>query len=100
MTVQGFHIGALRAPWDSGTVQALNALQRSGKRHGYTCAEHPTLFLEAREDGWHCPNCDYHQNWVDQTAVQAGMQIVKEQWHDAVATMLKGGLLKDTQEKL
>lgn len=98
VTGDGFFIGAIRAPWDQATVQALNALQRSGTYHGYTCAEHTSQLLMAHEDGWHCPTCTYRQSWADRSSAEAGMLVVKEQWQDAVAAMLKDGLLKDVKE--
>lgn len=75
-------------------MEALNAFQRSGQYHGYTCAEHTSRLLVAHQDGWVCPECDYRQSWADQSSVQKGMTIVKAQWQDAVAAMLKDGLLK------
>jgi hypothetical protein len=56
------------APWDEAQVAALNAFQRSGRGHPFTCGGdhrmHQTLIAEP--DGWHCPDetCDYRQNWA------------------------------------
>lgn len=61
------------APWSEVQVAALNAFQRSGRLHPFTCPHdhHPShqncpMLLVAREDGWHCydTECDYTQNWA------------------------------------
>jgi hypothetical protein len=59
----------ITAPWTEDTIAALNAFQRSGRMHPFTCGNeqhrmHQTLIAEA--DGWHCPDetCDYRQNWA------------------------------------
>lgn len=32
---------------------------------GYTCGNDSRHnVLVAKEDGWHCPDCDYRQNWA------------------------------------
>ncbi|WP_037606533.1 hypothetical protein [Streptacidiphilus rugosus] len=58
----------IRAPWDEADVAALNAFQRSGRGHPFTCGAphrlHQTLIAEP--DGWHCPDdsCDFRQEWA------------------------------------
>jgi len=56
----------LRAPWTSEQVDILNAFQRRGDVHEFTCpTEHDadrTLF--ATVAGWICPHCDYRQDWA------------------------------------
>lgn len=54
-------------------VKSLNAFQRSGKFHPFTCGgtkhyseDEPTPMLLATIDGWVCPDphCDYRQVWA------------------------------------
>lgn len=58
----------ISTPWTEDQVASLNAFQRSGLFHPFTCnAEHDrrqTLVAEA--DGWHCPDpdCSYTQPWA------------------------------------
>jgi hypothetical protein len=56
------------APWDDGTVQALNHHQEHGRFHPFTCPGNHACEtrLVAQPDGWHCPRhyCGYTQNWA------------------------------------
>lgn len=58
----------IRAPFSEAQIAALNAYQRSGRMHPFTCGGehelHQTLIAE--QDGWHCPDerCDYRQDWA------------------------------------
>lgn len=59
----------IRAPWTEQQIAALNAYQRSGRMHPFTCGNeqhklHQTLIAE--RDGWYCPDdaCDYRQDWA------------------------------------
>ena len=56
------------APFTERQVAALNACQRSGVMHPFTCAGEHELHqtLVAEPDGWHCPDeaCDYRQTWA------------------------------------
>jgi hypothetical protein len=59
----------IRAPFTEAQIAALNAYQRSGRMHPFTCGNeahelHQTLIAE--RDGWHCPDehCDYRQDWA------------------------------------
>lgn len=59
------------APWTAEQVTHLNAFQRSGRMHPFTCGQrdqHPNSegVLVATEAGWHCPamGCDYQQDWA------------------------------------
>jgi hypothetical protein len=69
----------ITAPFTPAQVKALNAFQRSGKIHPFTCGgnrsdqahrEYAARHREdmgqliATEDGWRCPVCDYEQNWA------------------------------------
>ncbi len=63
--------GKVEAPFTEWQVKSLNAFQEHGTFHPFTCGndncphpkyEHSVLY--AQEDGWHCPNCDYTQNWA------------------------------------
>ena len=67
------------APFTSEQVERLNAWQRDGRVHPFTCGgdrgdvahvtyadEHGTERgeLVASRDGWTCPVCGYRQNWA------------------------------------
>lgn len=54
----------VRAPFTPEQVESLNAYQRSGRFHEFTCAcGH--IALIARPEGWICPNyCGYTQDWA------------------------------------
>lgn len=59
------------APWTPEQVAALNAFQKRGQFHPFTCGnayghEYYSPTLIALEDGWHCPApfCGYRQNWA------------------------------------
>lgn len=59
--------GLVRAPWTDQQVDALNAYQRLGRFHPYTCGnDHlgSNRNLVATVGGWICPHCDYRQNWA------------------------------------
>lgn len=53
-------------------VISLNAYQKSGAFHPFTCGGNRTDekhldgegLLVATEDGWICPYCDYKQDWA------------------------------------
>lgn len=57
-------IERIEAPWTPEQVEALNTFQRSGQFHPFTCGNDSDSVLIAREDGWHCPDCAYRQNWA------------------------------------
>ena len=72
---QGFHFAptasnwtirmAIFAPWTPQQVENLNRWQNAGHVHPFTCPnDHDDRVLVADEDGWHCPTCDYAQNWA------------------------------------
>lgn len=56
------------APFTDSQVNAMNAYQRMGVFHPFTCANrdnHPGEgLLIATNDGWVCRYCDYTQNWA------------------------------------
>jgi hypothetical protein len=54
------------APWTQDEITALNRWQNLGYVHPFTCPTNhlAARILEARKDGWHCPSCDYTQNWA------------------------------------
>ena len=62
----------IRAPWTPEQVAALNAFQRRGGMHPFTCGgDHApgSPSLVAYSDGWRCPQpygeaCDYRQDWA------------------------------------
>lgn len=52
-------------------VESLNAYQKSGVFHPFTCGtkekhtnNRDSDVLQAESDGWHCVSCDYHQIWA------------------------------------
>lgn len=62
----------LHAPFTPEQVQSLNDFQNEAPLHPFTCngghlpKEHVhdhEVVLIAHEDGWHCPECDYVQDW-------------------------------------
>lgn len=62
---------SVKAPFTEEQVKSLNAYQRSGYFHPFTCGNdncphkrHEHSVLYAKTDGWHCPNCNYTQNWA------------------------------------
>jgi hypothetical protein len=73
----------IRAPFTAAQVAALNAWQ-DGPGHPFTCGNDdcPGLAqgrggraaLTAAEDGWHCPACDYAQDWAQAFVAQAAHQ--------------------------
>lgn len=56
------------APWSLDQVHALNRYQRLGYVHEFTCphehGEPGKYVLRATPNGWHCPRCDYTQDWA------------------------------------
>lgn len=69
----------IKPPWTQEQVDALNAYQRSGAYHPFTCgrdrgnAAHREYAERHNEDwgqlvatleGWKCPVCDYRQDWA------------------------------------
>lgn len=57
--------GVITPPWTDDQVRALNAYQRRGDRHPFTCGgEYCGANLVATRDGWKCPDCNYTQNWA------------------------------------
>lgn len=57
----------IKAPWTIDQVHALNAYQRLGYVHEFTCAESHDgrdRILRATSGGWKCPTCDYTQDWA------------------------------------
>jgi hypothetical protein len=62
-----------RPPWSRPEVESLNLCQKSGRVHPFTCGNDECrgkihlgsrVDLEAREDGWFCPYCEFTQNWA------------------------------------
>lgn len=62
------------APWDATTVARLNAFQRRGGMHPFTCGNDTRDVLVATKDGWVCPNCEYTQDWALAFMVEIGMK--------------------------
>lgn len=68
-------IEVVRAPFTPEQAASLNGYQASGSFHPYSCGydDCPGVngghaSLTAREDGWHCPACDYTQDWAHATS--------------------------------
>lgn len=58
---------SLRAPFDADQVRWLNAYQRGGAFHPFTCPERhigKERVLVAHTEGWFCPSCTYTQDWA------------------------------------
>lgn len=55
----------IEAPFTDEQVDLLNAYQRSGRFHPYTCGQCRQVLI-ATPTGWKCPSvaCDYKQNWA------------------------------------
>ncbi len=49
--------------WTDEQVENLTRYQASGIFHPFTCPNDSST-LTAKNDGWHCPCCDYRQNWA------------------------------------
>jgi len=64
----------VEAPWTEAQVKALNAYQRDGRYHPFTCphAHDADRDLVATPDGWICRSCDYTQNWAHAMMVDLG----------------------------
>lgn len=59
--------GKITAPWTPEQVDALNAYQRLGYVHEFTCPHgenHQDRILVATASGWRCRWCDYTQDWA------------------------------------
>lgn len=59
--------GKIIAPFTSNQVDALNAFQRLGYVHPFTCPGHKSAGdrnLVATRGGWICCHCDYRQTWA------------------------------------
>ena len=92
----------VRAPWNETQVRNLNARQQDEHRHPYTCGtkdKHSLLLqgnkdttLVAKADGWHCPNCDYTQDWAHSSDTLTSLQQVD-------AFIAKGGIILTDEEK-
>ncbi len=57
-----------KAPFTADEVDSLNAYQREGVLHPFTCGqclrdEQNDGVLVASGSGWHCPACDHVQDW-------------------------------------
>lgn len=55
--------GRMHPPWTLDEVTALNAYQRDGWGHPFTCPLDRTV-LVAYEGGWECRACGYEQDWA------------------------------------
>ena len=57
------------ATFTDDQVASLNAFQEAGNFHPFTCGN-PKCRREsggelvATREGWHCPSCDYRQDWA------------------------------------
>lgn len=57
--------GELPFVFSEDEVESLNAYQDAGVMHPFTCGNcsgHRDLI--ATREGWHCPDCDYRQDWA------------------------------------
>lgn len=63
------------APWTAEEAAALNEFQTLANVHPFTCPHNhvgKSRVLIATEDGWHCPSCDYKQDWAHTIMIQIG----------------------------
>lgn len=59
--------------WSEETCKALNRYQNLGIMHPYTCGNDSNhKVLVAKEDGWHCPDCDYRQTTASKFMIEIG----------------------------
>jgi hypothetical protein len=93
--------GDSKAPWTWAQVVTLNAYQRLGTVHPFTCGvDTCRAELVAYLEGWKCPNpdCVYTQGWAhafmaDPAAIAPRMQMEMEMyWKRA-----KGQAAKDVE---
>lgn len=62
--------GTVQTPWTQGQVDSLNAFQRSGVMHPFTCGDDACRAatdgeeLLATPSGWVCRRCTYRQFWA------------------------------------
>lgn len=66
-TAQEECMALVKAPFSSAQVKSLNAWQKLGYVHEFTCgvsSSHPPLV--ATKKGWHCArfDCTYTQDWA------------------------------------
>lgn len=56
----------IRAPFTDEQVASLNAYQKSGVFHDFTCGDEHAgeRSLIATREGWICPTCEYTQVWA------------------------------------
>lgn len=54
----------IQAPFTDEEVSALNAYQKKGDEHPFTCKCGDHTLLIATNDGWICKNCAYTQKWA------------------------------------
>lgn len=59
-------MAAIFAPFTAEQIEGLNRWQNAGYVHEFTCPTNheSSRTLIATEGGWHCPFCDYRQNWA------------------------------------
>jgi hypothetical protein len=67
-------LNVIEAPFTPAQVESLNGFQSSGVFHPFTCGNDNCPgkgrnfinldILEATEQGWVCPSCDYTQDWA------------------------------------
>jgi hypothetical protein len=55
----------INAPFTPEQCEKLNILQKCGEFHPFTCGSpNCRADLVATPEGWHCPQCNYTQNWA------------------------------------
>lgn len=75
----------IRAPWTGEQVTGLNAYQKNGQWHPFTCGNHDCpapqhASLRATPDGWVCDFCDYTQDWAHAFMPEMGLNPPKPWW--------------------
>ncbi len=72
-----------KAPWSKSQVDALNRSQKSGYFHPFTCGNDKCRCdLIATANGWICPQCDYTQDWCNESQCDGSMDKMIEAMKD------------------
>lgn len=83
-------MGKIYAPWTPEQVDALNAFQRLGYVHPYTCSGHEgdgNRDLIATRAGWICCHCDYKQGWAHVGMLNPPPDPIAAMWRESAETL-------------
>lgn len=82
--------GKLLAPFTAAQVDALNACQRLGHLHPFTCPGHEgggDLDLVATRSGWICRHCEYRQDWAHAGMLDPPADPTTALWRESVEAL-------------